>query len=162
VHDVSRRVPVLLVALALGAGLAFALASCGSDDEAGPQPTETQPTETQPTETQPTETEATQPTTTTTTATTPPPPGPTVVRVRVVNAAPSGGIVRRTVQRGDRVAIVVTSDVADHVHLHGYDVMRDVAAGGTARIRFRATVPGRFEVELEDRGVQIADLTVEP
>ena len=27
---------------------------------------------------------------------------------------------------------------------------------------FRATVPGRFEVELEDRGTQIADLTVQP
>ncbi len=75
---------------------------------------------------------------------------------------PQDGIVRKTVQKGDRVVLVVTSDVADHVHLHGYDIMRDVAAGGTARIRFRATVPGRFEVELEDRGAQIADLTVEP
>ena len=58
--------------------------------------------------------------------------------------------------------LVVTSDVADEVHLHGYDISRDVAAGGTARIAFRATIPGRFEVELEDRGVQIADMTVEP
>jgi heme/copper-type cytochrome/quinol oxidase subunit 2 len=66
------------------------------------------------------------------------------------------------VKQGDRVEIVVTSDVADHVHLHGYDIMRDVAPGKTARIRFRANVPGRFEVELEDRGVQIADLTVKP
>ena len=48
------------------------------------------------------------------------------------------------------------------MHLHGYDIMRDVAAGGTARIRFKATLPGRFEVELEDRGVPIADLTVQP
>ncbi|MBA3432689.1 MAG: hypothetical protein H0U08_01195 [Actinobacteria bacterium] len=75
---------------------------------------------------------------------------------------PKRGIVRKTVKKGDRVVIVVTSDVADHVHLHGYDIMRNVAAGGTARIWFRATLPGRFEVELEDRGVQIADLTVEP
>ena len=99
---------------------------------------------------------------TTTTTTTAEPAGPTVVRVRVVGGAPQGGIVRKTVQKGDRVVLVVTSDVADHVHLHGYDIMRDVAAGGTARIRFRATVPGRFEVELEDRGAQIADLTVQP
>jgi len=56
----------------------------------------------------------------------------------------------------------VKSDVTDHVHLHGYDIMRDVVAGGQARIAFKAAFPGRFEVELEDRGIQIADLTVRP
>ena len=130
----------------------FGLASCGGDDDAG----STETTLTQPT--LPTTTD----TTTTTTETTTPVEQPTVVRVRVVGGVPKGGIVRKTVKKGDRVVLVVTSDVADHVHLHGYDIMRDVAAGGTARIRFRATVPGRFEVELEDRGVQIADLTVQP
>jgi hypothetical protein len=84
------------------------------------------------------------------------------VRIVVEDAAPKGGIVRKTVKEGDRVVLIVRSDVADEVHLHGYDISRDVAAGGTARIRFRATVPGRFEVELERRGVQIADLTVKP
>ena len=84
------------------------------------------------------------------------------MRVRVVGGAPQGGIVRRTVDQGDRVVIFVTSDVADHVHLHGYDIMRDVAPGRPARIPFRATVPGRFEVELEDRSLQIADITVRP
>jgi hypothetical protein len=38
--------------------------------------------------------------------------------------------------------------------------MRDVAPGKSARLPFKATIPGRFEVELEDRGVQIADITV--
>jgi len=125
----------------------FALASCGSDDDATVETT----TRTQPTI--PTTTDATTATTVV--------EGTTDVRVRVVGGAPQGGIVRETVQEGDRVVLVVTSDVADHVHLHGYDIMRDVAAGGTARIRFRATVPGRFEVELEDRGAQIADVTVQ-
>jgi hypothetical protein len=138
------------LAAVLGAGVLLlagvALASCGSDEASD---TTTEPT-------------TTTTTTTTTTETTTPPEGPTVVRVRVVNGAPRGGIVRRTVDQGDRVAIVVTSDVADHIHLHGYDIVRDVAAGGTARIAFRATVPGRFEVELEDRMVQIADITVQP
>lgn len=114
--------------------------------------------------------EATQTTTETdtTTETTPPtttaeqPPGPTVVRVNVVNGAPKGGIVREKIDQGGRVLIVVKSDVADEVHLHGYDISRDVAADGTARLRFRATLPGRFEVELENRGVPIAELTVEP
>jgi len=132
---------------------ALALASCGGDDDAGTPETTTR--------TQPTIPTTTDTTTTVTTTTTTEVEQPTIVRVRVVGGSPKGGIVRETVQKGDRVVLVVMSDVADHVHLHGYDIMRDVAAGGTARIRFRATVPGRFEVELEDRGAQIADLTVQ-
>jgi hypothetical protein len=142
-----------LSALVTGSALlvcGFGLASCGGDDDAGTTGT----TQTQPT--LPTTTD------TTTTTTTTEVEQPTVVRVRVVGGVPQGGIVRRTVDKGDRVVLVVTSDVSDHVHVHGYDLMRNVSAGGTARIRFRATLPGRFEVELEDRGVQIADLTVQP
>jgi hypothetical protein len=129
------------------------LASCGGD-EGEPSATATETT----TETA---TETTE-TTTTTETTPPPPPGPTQIRITVVNGAPKGGIVRETVQKGDRVVLVVRSDVSDHVHLHGYDIMRDVAPGRATRLPFRATIPGRFEVELEDRGVQIADVTVEP
>jgi hypothetical protein len=60
------------------------------------------------------------------------------------------------------VAIVVGSDVADEVHLHGYDKMIDVAPGKPARLAFVASIPGRFEVELEDRGLQVADIEVRP
>ena len=67
----------------------------------------------------------------------------------------------RSAEGRDHVVLAVTSDVADEIHLHGYDKKTDVAAGGTARLPFVATIPGRFEVELESRGVQIADLTVD-
>ena len=53
-------------------------------------------------------------------------------------------------------------DVADEIHLHCYDISGDVAAGGTVTLAFRATIPGRCEVELENRGIQIADITIEP
>ena len=86
---------------------------------------------------------------------------PTIVRITVVDGAPQGGIVRKTLSKGDKVVLVVKSDVADEIHLHGYDKSTEVSAGGTARLPFTATLPGRFEVELESRGVQIADLTVE-
>jgi hypothetical protein len=69
--------------------------------------------------------------------------------------------VRPTVDKGDRVNLVVRSDVEDEVHLHGYDISRPVSAGGTARISFVADIPGRFEVELEERSVQLAEITVE-
>ena len=58
--------------------------------------------------------------------------------------------------------LVVKSDVADEVHLHGYDISRDVPAGGTVRISFTATLPGRFEVELEEPWRPDRDLTVQP
>lgn len=150
----TRRTTVLLVAAALLTG-SFALASCGGDDEASGTTTETTTQTTS-------ETTTTIETTTTETTTEPEVEKPTVVRVTVVDGAPNGGIVRATVDQGDRVRLVVTSDVADEIHLHGYDVSRDVAAGGTVTLAFRASIPGRFEAELEERGVQIADITVEP
>jgi heme/copper-type cytochrome/quinol oxidase subunit 2 len=66
------------------------------------------------------------------------------------------------VKQGRQVRFVVRADVSDHVHVHGYDLMHDVAPGKPAQIAFRATVPGQFEVELEDRGLQIAELEVRP
>jgi len=135
-----------MLALAFVAG--FALAACGGDGDG--EATGTTQTQT----TTETETETTPPTTEEA--------KPTVLRVTVTGGVPESGIVRETVDKGDRVVLVVSSDVADEVHLHGYDISRDVAAGGTVRIQFTADVPGRFEVELEERGVQIAELTVQP
>ncbi len=135
---------MLVLALVVG----FAVASCGGDgDSEATGTTQTQTTTETETETTPPTTEEAK---------------PTVVRVTVTGGVPESGIVRGTVDKGDRVVLVVSSDVADEVHLHGYDLSRDVPAGGTVRIQFVANVPGRFEVELEERGVQVAELTVEP
>lgn len=99
-------------------------------------------------------------TTTTQTMTRPPAPTPTTITIRVVDGRPQGGIARPTVKKNERVVLVVRSDTADEIHLHGYDVSREIAAGGQARIAFAATIPGRFEVELEQSGAQLAELTV--
>jgi copper(I)-binding protein len=53
------------------------------------------------------------------------------------------------VKQNSTVALIVTSDVADEVHLHGYNKMADVTKGGTVTIVFKATLPGKWEVELE-------------
>jgi hypothetical protein len=73
-----------------------------------------------------------------------------------------GGVRRVTVSKGRRVVLIVTSNVADHVHLHGYNVMRDVGPGQTARIAFRATIVGTVEAELEDRGIPLARILTQP
>jgi hypothetical protein len=98
----------------------------------------------------------------TTTETETAPAGPTQIRIVVRGGQPVGGVKRPTVRQGDRVVLVVRSDVADEVHLHGYDIKRDLTPGVPAQLAFRATIAGRFEVELEELGVLLADLEVRP
>ena len=100
-------------------------------------------------------------TTTTPAATTTAANAPVTIRVVVKGGKPVGGIQRATVKKGQKVAIVVHSDVADEVHVHGYDLHKDVDPGGTVRIVFPATITGVFEAELEDRKLQIVEFTVE-
>ena len=40
--------------------------------------------------------------------------------------------------------------------------MADVGPGAPGTIRFTADAPGQFEIELEDRGLLIAELEVRP
>jgi hypothetical protein len=86
--------------------------------------------------------------------------GPVTIDVQVKGGRPVGGIQRATATKGRQVAIVVHSDVADEVHVHGYDLHKDVPAGGTVRIQFKADITGVFEAELESRKLQIVELTV--
>ena len=86
----------------------------------------------------------------------------TRIVIEVRGGRPVGGVARVEVERGRRVQLVVTSDVADHVHVHGHDLFADVAPGQPARFRFRATIPGRIEVELEDRHTLLGELSVRP
>ena len=85
-----------------------------------------------------------------------------LVPIRIRAGRPVGGVVRRSLKRGRCLRLVVRSDVADEVHVHGYDLSRDVRPGVPAEILFRASIACRFEVELEERGLQIADLEVRP
>jgi hypothetical protein len=90
----------------------------------------------------------------------PAPPGPLRVAVTVRDGAVIGGMRRVSLDRGREVMLVVRADVRDHVHLHGYDLLTDVAPGSPGRIRFAADTPGRFTVELEERALHVAELTV--
>ena len=64
------------------------------------------------------------------------------------------------VQRGDIIEIVVVSDVADQIHVHGYDVVRELEPGVSTTLRFVADIPGVFEVELEMSAKRLFGLTV--
>ena len=133
-------------ALALLAG-ALLLAGCGGGSKSSSQTTTAATTA-------PVRTVTAQP------VTRPAEPKATVITIRIKDGKPVGGITRVTVKKPQRVELVVHSDVADEVHVHGYDLHQDVEAGGTARIGFPATIQGVFEAELENRKLQILELTV--
>jgi heme/copper-type cytochrome/quinol oxidase subunit 2 len=73
-----------------------------------------------------------------------------------------GKVTKLRFEQGDTVRFRVRSDVADEVHVHGYDVMKDVEPGRTVTFSFPADITGIFEIELEQRGEPIAQLRVDP
>ena len=141
---------------ALAAG-ALLVAGCGGDSTDAPATTDTLATGTFP-EAATIITAPTAPAGDKTTA------GPKAITPIVVeNTTPKGGMKRATVAKGDKVVLVVHSDVADEIHLHGYNLFdRRRRRGRRERVRFVASVPGRFEAELEQRGVQSANLHRHP
>jgi hypothetical protein len=128
----------------LAAAAVLTLAACG--DDGTPQATGTTTTTTTPAATTSTTTGPTTSAEPTTTAD----PTP-VIEVRVAGGKVQGGVRRERVQSGETVVLRVVADVADEVHLHGYDRTANVAPGKPAQIRFTADITGVYEVELEQR-----------
>jgi hypothetical protein len=158
-----RKVALIAASLGLIVSLFFALRP---DDEEQAAPTTAQKTAPATTnETDTTATQETEPATTETEtepATTAPPPDETVT-IRITVPAEAAPKVRKfSVRRGRRVELVIRSELSDHVHLHGYDLLADVAPGTPGRITFTADAPGRFDIELEERGLEIGELEVRP
>ena len=84
---------------------------------------------------------------------------PTIV---VRGGQPVGGVQELSFEKGERIRFTVQSDVADEVHLHGYDIGKNVDAGGDVEFDVPASIEGVFEVELEERVVPLAEVTVNP
>lgn len=77
------------------------------------------------------------------------------IRIHYAGGKITGDTGRIEVRTGEQVRLTVDSDVADEVHVHGYNLMGDVAPGKPATVTFRADTPGVFEVELEHLGKQL-------
>jgi len=67
---------------------------------------------------------------------------------------------RVKVSLDDVVMIMITADVEEEAHLHGYDLLINVTPGESAMILFTADTAGRFEIEFEKSGAFIAELEV--
>ena len=155
----SRNYRIALVVVAvLVAVLAFVVASPGGDDDDSEQAAQTTTTTGgSGDETTPTEEEVI--------PAVPPDPAPT--RIRIAGGEVVGGPKTITVEKGDRVRIVVTADAHDDIHLHGYDIEKEAGPGEPARFDFKASIEGQFEMEshvAEDAGREptVASVVVEP
>ncbi len=103
-------------------------------------------------------------TSSTTTTTVPPTTEDPAARVTVIAVEWANGELvgeeEYEVARDAVVEIIVTADVSDEIHVHGYDVFADVAPGEPGSVTFTASIPGIFEVEFEGSGLLLFDLIV--
>ena len=65
-------------------------------------------------------------------------------------------------EKGDTVRFRVRHSEPEEVHVHGYDLTKDLQPGKTATMSFEADIEGIFEIELEHSGTPIGTLKVEP
>ncbi len=80
--------------------------------------------------------------------------------ILVEGGAVVGGAGELRVDLGSEVVLVVLSDLADHVHVHGYDLFFSVGPDEETEIGFVADIPGIFEVELEGSGLLLLEIEV--
>jgi hypothetical protein len=155
----GQRIGLIVVAVVILAGGVVAAVVASGGDDGGEQTTSgasqatatTAPTETQATRTEPEEL-----------------PAPPVQRIRLKGGVPVGGVEDLEVTSGEKVRLNVTSDAADEIHVHGYDLTKTIPeGGGTVRFRFTADREGIFEIESHEAEHQgreplIAELEVRP
>ena len=149
----GTRIAALLVTLAVIVGLFFAFKGGGDDDStnATTATSDTAATTTDDSGSEPSGEKKKEK-----------PAESSVPVIEVVGGQPQGGIAGLDFNQGDEIRFDVTSDTADEVHVHGYDIEEEVPAGGTAKFDFPADLEGVFEVELHGSETQIAELTVNP
>jgi heme/copper-type cytochrome/quinol oxidase subunit 2 len=141
----------LLACLLISGGV---LAGCGGDDDGGgAAATTTVASTTTTTSAEPTSTE--EPTTTTAGF------SGTLIEAKVTGDQVDTASRRVRISRGEKVSIQVEADHAEEVHVHGYDLKKDVAPGEPAVIEFTADAPGVFEVELEEAALKLFELQVQ-
>ena len=91
--------------------------------------------------------------------------GPTTT-TRAVDVTVAGGVVDGPdtfeYSQGDQVDIIVLVDVADEIHVHGYDIMFDTEPGVPVEISFEADAQGIFQVELEGTSLPLFEIQVTP
>ena len=88
--------------------------------------------------------------------------GPTQVVVNYNSKDTTFAAQTYQVAEGASVQLKVTSDIADELHFHGYDLHTDLTSGVQGEIDFTADKTGRFEFELENHKTTLGVIEVFP
>jgi hypothetical protein len=83
-----------------------------------------------------------------------------VYDVAIENGAMSPAEV--SVEEGDQVTLLLTSDSPVEVHLHGYDLEEEVLPGEETVLSFEAEITGRFGIEDHEAEAALGALLVQP
>lgn len=146
----TRRARMTFLGIAAAIAIVAVVLLAGGGDEtdkaSNPAPTATSSATPEPAEAEP------QPTGTPTPTPTPKPPP----------LLQAGQEKTLTFKEGDTVRFRVRNSTAEEVHIHGYDIAKDLEPNKTETVSFKATITGVFEIELEGSGTLLAQLKVEP
>ena len=91
-----------------------------------------------------------------------PAPKPSIQVITIKNGKAVGGVQTVSVKKGDRARFKVVSDADHEIHLHGFDIAKDVKAGGSVTYNVKTDAPGIYEFEIEETGTKIGQVKVEP
>ncbi|MEW1587091.1 hypothetical protein AB0283_16825 [Micromonospora vinacea] len=154
------RTPAARTAATLAAATlaTLLLAACGQDDDPSVATPSTAPTSAAPSSATPTAPAPTVTSTPSASASTPAVDQQITVTIAKKRVDPPTG--RITVSKGQLVRITVTSDVADELHVHGYDLGARLPAGTPGSVEFRADKTGLFEVETHESELVLFQLVV--
>ncbi|MEU2158920.1 hypothetical protein ABZ532_28600 [Streptomyces sp. NPDC019396] len=87
-------------------------------------------------------------------------PSTRTVRISITGNEVSPAPRRVEVARGTRVTLVVTSDQADELHVHGFDVTAELTPERARTLSFVAVRTGLFAVETHKSGLVLIQLVV--
>jgi hypothetical protein len=91
------------------------------------------------------------------------PAEPDVPQLEIQNGEPVGGVLELEVTAGDELRIDITTDAADELHLHCYDVYLDIVPGETNELVVEnADIEGVIELESHSTGALLAEISVVP
>lgn len=91
------------------------------------------------------------------------PSKPDVPQIVIEGGGPVGGVQKIEVTSGEELRVDVKTDVADELHLHGFDLFFDIVPGKTNRVVVpNADIEGVVELESHSTGALLAEISVVP
>lgn len=151
--NARRQYPRSMAAATLAAALLLATAACGDDDEPAIQAP--------PEQAAPTASASEQVSAEPTAIESPTEEDGVTVRLELVDGDPAERPEPNVdVAEGETFTLIMTSDTAQEVHVHGYDEYLDIEPGKEAELSFTADQTGSWLVENHGTGAELFNLRV--